>query len=74
MVRVLDTLLCTYVQWRTMKNCRTVTASLVRKCAFLKEAVSENFNIILTLTFLCQICRANGNEGIGNGNGNRKRK
>ena len=45
MVRVLGTVLCTYVQRPTMKNCRTVTASLVRKYAFLKEAVSEIFNI-----------------------------
>ena len=43
MVRVLGTLLCTYVQRPTMKNCRTVTASLVCKYAFLKEAVSEIF-------------------------------
>ena len=45
MVCVLGTFLCTYVQRPTVKNCRTVTASLVCKYAFLKEAVSENFNI-----------------------------
>lgn len=40
MVRVLGTLLCTYIQRPTMKHCRTVAQSLVRKYAFLKEAVS----------------------------------
>ena len=51
MVRVLGTLLCTFVQRTTMKNCRTVAASLVRKQAFLKESVSvhtaTNFNVWL---------------------------
>ena len=41
-VRVLITLLCTYVQRPTMKNCRAVAASLVLKYAFLKESVSKH--------------------------------
>lgn len=43
MVRVLATMLCTYVQHPTMKNCAVVAESLLRKYSFLKESVSFFF-------------------------------
>ena len=40
MVRVLATMLCTYVQHPSMKDCSIVAESLLRKYSFLKESVS----------------------------------
>lgn len=40
MVRVLATMLCTYVQKPRMNDCSIVAASLLRKYSFLKESVS----------------------------------
>lgn len=41
MVRVLATMLSTYVQRPSMKDCSVVAESLVRKYSFLKESVSS---------------------------------
>ena len=50
MVRVLATMLTTYVQCPSIKHCQMVAESLILKFSFLKESVSQNLQFFL-LTF-----------------------
>ncbi len=44
MVRVIATVLCTYVPNPSMRDCGVVAESLLRKYSFLKESVSSMLN------------------------------
>ena len=51
-VRVLATVLCTYVQRPSIRDCEIVAKSLVAKYAFLKEHVSQCLHVYSSYNFI----------------------